>query len=264
DVPPRIGNEDINAVGGEHFQAGSDFRQRERQCVQRQEQILRVRKLGTVSKFVLYDFAPQKYFAVDSEPLVARAAEVVERFDCVDATGAIRLGYIVGIMHSLGATNDSRSPASRRERLAGMPTLSAQRLQPRGVPRPNTVANDGRDVIRDAHGSAGTCSGSGTGSGDCIGSGSGSRVGSLTGSSSGSTTMVLNGLPICMCLLPSTLPAAYLPKGESPKKVSDETLPVVRSWVVTVVTSLRRLMVTVLSFPIATVKDPIFSPLLSM
>jgi hypothetical protein len=34
-------------------------------------------------------------------------------------------------------------------------------------------------------------------------------------------------------------PAAYLPKGESPKKVSDETLPVVRSWVVTMVTSFR-------------------------
>ena len=76
--------------------------------------------------------------------------------------------------------------------------------------------------------------------------------------------MVRNGLPICMCLLPSTLPAAYLPKGESPKNVSVENFPVVRSWVVTVVTSLRRLMVTVLSFPIATVKDPIFSPLLLM
>jgi len=59
-------------------------------------------------------------------------------------------------------------------------------------------------------------------------------------------------------------PAAYLPKGESPKNVSVENFPVVRSWVVTVVTSLRRLIVTVFSFPIATVKDPIFLPWLFM
>src|ERR1017187_1948420 len=65
-------------------------------------------------------------------------------------------------------------------------------------------------------------------------------------------------------LAPFGAPAAYLPNGESPKNVSVENLPVVRSWVVTVVTSLRRLMVTVLSFPIATVKEPIFSPLLLM
>ncbi len=64
--------------------------------------------------------------------------------------------------------------------------------------------------------------------------------------------------------LQARYPAAYFPKGESPKNVSDETLPVVRSWVVTVVTSFRWLMVTVLSFEIATVKDPIFSPLLLM
>src|ERR1022692_2899666 len=112
-------------------------------------------------------------------------------------------------MHSLGATNDgsddSRSPASRRERLAGMPTLPAKRLQPRVFPLPNTVADDRRNVIGDVHCLAGTCSGSGSGAG--IGSGLGSAVGSSIGSSRGSTMMVRSGSPICMCLLPSYLAA---------------------------------------------------------
>jgi integrase len=45
-----------------------DFRQREWESVRRQEEILRVRKLGSPSEFVLYDFSPQEYFAADSEP----------------------------------------------------------------------------------------------------------------------------------------------------------------------------------------------------
>jgi len=49
---------------------------------------------------------------------------------------------------------------------------------------------------------------------------------------------------------------AYLPNGESPKNVSDVTLPVFRSRTVTVVTSFRRVIVTLLSFEIAMSREP--------
>ena len=62
--------------------------------------------------------------------------------------------------------------------------------------------------------------------------------------------------------LRSPLPVIYFPKGESPKNVSEQTFSVFRSRTVTVVTSLRRLMLTFLSFEIATVRDPMLSPLL--
>jgi hypothetical protein len=57
---------------------------------------------------------------------------------------------------------------------------------------------------------------------------------------------------------------SYFPNGESPKNVSVETSPVFLSRTVTIVTSLRRLIVTLLSFDTAVFNDPIFSPLLLM
>src|SRR5208283_221334 len=140
--------------------------------------------------------------AVDPVPLVARAAEVVERFGGIDPAGAILMWCVVDTILCLAATNDSRSPASCRQRPAGMPPLPAERLQPQSVPRPNTVADNRRNEIGNAHGLAGTCLGS-----DCGAFGSGwaagkseigSPAGSLTGRSRGSTMTVRSGLPICM------------------------------------------------------------------
>jgi len=59
-------------------------------------------------------------------------------------------------------------------------------------------------------------------------------------------------------------PAPYFPNGKSPMKVSTVALPVMRSSVVTVVTSWMRLMVMLFSFETALVNDPIFSPSLLM
>ena len=84
----------------------------------------------------------------------------------VDAAGALRLRGIVGIMAfdaTSDGSDDSRSPASRRQRLVRVPSLPAERLQALGVPRPPTVADNRRDVIWDAHGVTGTCCGSGSG-----------------------------------------------------------------------------------------------------
>jgi hypothetical protein len=115
---------------------------------------------------VLYDGAPKVDLAVNSELLVSCAAEVVERLNCVDTAGAIRLRGIV-VIRRLGATNDgsddSRGPASCRQRLAGMPPLPAEGLQSRGAPSPDTVTDNGRNVVGDAHGVTGTCSGSDSG-----------------------------------------------------------------------------------------------------
>jgi hypothetical protein len=105
-----------------------NFRQRERQGVRRQEQILGVRKLGTPSPLVLYDGAPQVDLTVDSVLLISRA-EMVERFGGVDAAGAIHLRGIVGIMAfdaTSDGSDDSRSPASRRQRLVRMLSLPAE------------------------------------------------------------------------------------------------------------------------------------------
>src|ERR1700722_15832289 len=56
----------------------------------------------------------------------------------------------------------------------------------------------------------------------------------------------------------------YFPYGESPKNVSVVTSPVIRSRVLTIVTSWIRLMVMLVSFETALVREPIFSPLLLM
>src|ERR1035438_167819 len=116
---------------------------------------------------MLHDRAPEIDFAVDTASLVAKLAQVLKVLRRVHAAGAVGLRNLVGIMHSLGATNDgsddNRSPASSRQRLAGTPPLPAERLQPRVFPLPSTVADDRRDVIRDAHGVTGTCSGSDSG-----------------------------------------------------------------------------------------------------
>ena len=62
----------------------------------------------------------------------------------------------------------------------------------------------------------------------------------------------------------SPFPDVYFPNGESPKNVSEVTFPVFRSRTLMVVTSPRWLIVTVFSLEMATVRDPIFSPLLFM
>src|ERR1035438_6738735 len=91
-----VEDEDVATVEGQSLEPRQNFRQRERQGVRRQDKVLGVSELSTISKFVLNDSSPHVDLAVDSESLVARAAEVVERLDCVDAAGAIRLR---GIMH---------------------------------------------------------------------------------------------------------------------------------------------------------------------
>src|ERR1039458_322911 len=149
---------------------------------------------------MLHDRAPEIDFAVDTASLVAKLAQVLKVLRRVHAAGAVGLRNLVGIMHSLRTPNDgsddSRSPASSRQRLGGMPPLPAERLQPRVFPLPNTVANDRRNVVGNGHRVAGTCSGSGSDAG--IGSGLGSAVGSYIGSSRGSTMMVRSGSPICI------------------------------------------------------------------
>jgi len=66
-----------------------------------------------------------------------------------------------------------------------------------GIPLPDAVAHDRRDVVWNPHFVAGSGSGSVSGALGC-----GSSCGSLTGSSSGSTTTVRIGSPICISLPP--------------------------------------------------------------
>src|ERR1035437_1605996 len=88
-----VEDEDVATVEGQSLEPRPNFRQRERQGVRRQEQILGVRQLGTPSALVLYDGAPQVDLTVDSVLLISRA-EMVERFGGVDAAGAIHLRVI--------------------------------------------------------------------------------------------------------------------------------------------------------------------------
>src|ERR1019366_1093452 len=142
---------------------------------------------------MLHDRAPEIDFAVDTASLVAKLAQVLKVPRRVHAAGAVGLRNLVGGIRFPG-------PAFRRQRLARRPWLAVERPQPRGVPPPDAVADNRRNVIGNIHRVAGTCAGSGSGWG--AGSGCGSRVGSFTGSSSGSTTMVRNGSPICIHFLP--------------------------------------------------------------
>src|ERR1019366_2392166 len=105
--------------------------------------------------------------AVDSELFVAALVQVLNCPRRVHAAGAVGLRRLVGIMHSLrtpsDGSDDNRSPASRRQQLAGLPPLPAERLQPLGIPLPDSMPDNRRDVIRNVHGVTGTCCGSGSG-----------------------------------------------------------------------------------------------------
>ncbi|MGD0510008.1 MAG: hypothetical protein ABSA27_19575, partial [Terriglobales bacterium] len=84
-----------------------------------------------------------------------------------DAASTLLLRGVVGIMRVLRTPNDgsddSSSPASSRQRLTGTPPLPAKRLEPSGIPLPDAVADDRRNVVWNAHGLAGTSSGSESG-----------------------------------------------------------------------------------------------------
>ena len=102
--------------------------------------------MRTPSLLVLHDGAPQVYLAVDAIPRVSGRAQMLKAFACVHAARAIRLQGVVGIMRRLGATDDcpgALNPASRSQRLTGMPRLPAERLQSRVVPLPDAVGDDG-------------------------------------------------------------------------------------------------------------------------
>src|ERR1039457_1979906 len=116
---------------------------------------------------MLHDRAPEIDFAVDTASLVAKLAQVLKVLRRVEATGAVGLRNLVGVMRFPG-------PAFRRQRLARRPWLAVERPEPSVIPPPDAVADNRRNVIGNIHRVAGTCSGSG--SGDWIGSGS--RVGS--------------------------------------------------------------------------------------
>jgi hypothetical protein len=61
---------------------------------------------------------------------------------------------------------------------------------------------------------------------------------------------------LALCTASATaVSLAYFPNGESPNNVSDDTFPVVRFRVMTVVTLFSRLMVTLFSLEIAVVRS---------
>jgi hypothetical protein len=134
--------------------------------------------------------APEADLPMDAVFYVTKSAQMVEAFAGVDSACAIRPGNLVAALRS----------AFGSERDSGMPPNPIQRLQSRRIPLPDTITDDGKDVIRRCHGATGSRSGSGsclgaTGSGSS-GSGSGTVVG--TGDSKGSTMIVRSGLPICI------------------------------------------------------------------
>jgi hypothetical protein len=146
--------EDVGSKRDQCFQPGVHFCQRERDCVRRQEQTLRIGELGTPPEFVLYHRAPQIDFAVDTASLVAELAQVLEVLRRVDSTSAVRVREFVSAMGGFGTSGDcsaSSNPAARGKRLTRKPRLAVERLQPSGVPPPNAVPDYRRDVVGDVH-----------------------------------------------------------------------------------------------------------------
>ncbi len=79
--------ENDGAKRDERFQPGFYFCQSERDCVGRQEQTLRIGELGTPPTCVLDHCSPEIDLTVDTAPLVAELAQVLNVLRRVDSVG---------------------------------------------------------------------------------------------------------------------------------------------------------------------------------
>jgi hypothetical protein len=151
---------------------------------------------------MLDDSAPKIDFAADATIRVAYLRQVLTILRRINTACAFSVrDFVDSIRHMASSGCYS---AARLKMLPRKPLLAIEGSQPPFVPPPDTMAHNGRYVVRNLHWAVGASSGSAS----VMGVVSGSPVGCFTGTSRGSTTMVLSGSPSCMCapyLLPSVL-----------------------------------------------------------